>query len=227
MKRSEINRIIQDGIEFFKAHHFALPPFAFWSPEEWRSRGKEYDEIRDNHLGWDITDFGSGDYQHTGLFLLTLRNGNINIPKYRKTYAEKIMIVGESQVTPFHFHWKKTEDIINRGGGNLMIRLFNATSDGEFANTPVTVHSDGREYQVPAGATIKLVPGESITLYPGQYHSFWGEPGKGRVLVGEVSECNDDYTDNRFHEEIGRFPTIEEDEPPLYYLVNDYPEASE
>jgi len=46
-------------------------------------------------------------------------------------------------------------------------------------------------------------------------------------LVGEVSECNDDYTDNRFYEEVGRFPAIEEDEPPLYYLVNDYPQVSD
>lgn len=106
-----------------------------------------------------------------------------------------------------------------------MIRLFNSTDDGKFADTPVTVHRDGRTYEVPAGTTIKLEPGESVTLYPGQYHSFWGEPGKGRVLVGEVSECNDDFTDNRFYEEIGRFPAIEEDEPPLYYLVNDYPKS--
>ncbi|NLU52626.1 MAG: D-lyxose/D-mannose family sugar isomerase [Clostridiaceae bacterium] len=227
MKRSEINRIVQDGIEFFKAHKFVLPPFAYWSPEEWQTKGKEYDEIWDNHLGWDITDFGSGDFYNTGLFLFTLRNGNVSIPKYKKTYAEKIMIVGENQVTPFHFHWKKTEDIINRGGGNLMVRLYNSTSDGKFADTSVTVNSDGKEYEVPAGTTIRLQPGESITLYPGLYHSFWGEAGKGRVLVGEVSECNDDYTDNRFYEEIGRFPSIEEDEPPKYYLVNDYPKASE
>lgn len=107
-----------------------------------------------------------------------------------------------------------------------MIRLYNSTSDEELADTPVTINSDGREYEVPAGTTIRLQPGESITLYPGQYHSFWGEAGKGRVLVGEVSECNDDYSDNRFYKEIGRFPSIEEDEPPLYYLVNDYPSSS-
>ena len=65
-----------------------------------------------------------------------------------------------------------------------------------------------------------LEPGESITLVPRCYHTFWGEGG--RVLVGEVSLVNDDYADNRFFEPVGRFPDVEEDEPPLYLLVNDY-----
>lgn len=41
------------------------------------NKRKEYDEIRDNMLGWDITDFGLGDFEHTGFSLITLRNGNI------------------------------------------------------------------------------------------------------------------------------------------------------
>jgi D-lyxose ketol-isomerase len=54
------------------------------------------------------------------------------------------------------------------------------------------------------------------------YHRFYGEPGKGKVLVGEVSMVNDDTSDNRFHEVIGRFPSIEEDVEPLHLLVSDY-----
>jgi D-lyxose ketol-isomerase len=145
---------------------------------------------------------------------------------YTKPYAEKIMIVGENQITPYHFHFKKMEDIINRGGGNLVIQLYNSTGDGEFAATPVIVHSDGRKYEVPAGSKIRLLPGESITLHRGQYHSFWGEDGMGRVLVGEVSECNDDSADNRFYKAIGRFPSIEEDELPTYFLGKGYPAAN-
>ena len=67
-----------------------------------------------------------------------------------------------------------------------------------------------------------LLPGESITLEQGMYHRFYGQPGKGKVLVGEVSSVNDDSADNCFFETIGRFPTIVEDEAPLYLLVNDY-----
>ena len=36
---------------------------------------------------------------------------------------------------------------------------------------------------------------------------------------------NDDNVDNRFYEKQGRFPTIEEDETPLYLLCNEYPQA--
>ena len=36
---------------------------------------------------------------------------------------------------------------------------------------------------------------------------------------------NDDNADNRFYEPQGRFPTIEEDEEPLYPLCFEYPEA--
>ena len=42
------------------------------------------------------------------------------------------------------------------------------------------------------------------------------------MLVGEVSMVNDDRTDNRFFESIGRFPQIMEDEPPLHLLTMDY-----
>ncbi|MBV7389752.1 MULTISPECIES: D-lyxose/D-mannose family sugar isomerase [Enterococcus] len=222
MKRSEINQIIEEGIQFFDEQNYKLPPFAFWTMEDWQQKGPEYDEIKDNQMGWDITDVGSGDYEKEGLFLFTVRNGNLEDERYDKDYAEKIMIVKENQVTPHHFHWNKMEDIINRGGGNLMIQLYNATADEALADTPVTVYSDGRTYQVPAGTTVRLTPGESITLKPYQYHSFWGEDGQGQVLVGEVSKTNDDATDNRFLKTVGRFPEIEENEPVKYLLVGDY-----
>jgi len=226
IKRSEINKILKDAVNFLNEMNFVLPPFAYWSPEEWVSKSSEYDEIRENMLGWDITDFGSGDFRKTGLLLFTLRNGNMSKTyKYPKTYAEKIMIVEEEQVTPFHFHWNKMEDIINRGGGNLLIQLYNSTENGKFNQEKVKVSVDGRNYYVEAGSIITLAPGESICLYPGQYHKFWGEKGKGKVLVGEVSKVNDDNKDNRFYESIGRFPAIEEDEAPLYLLCNEYPPA--
>ena len=87
----------------------------------------------------------------------------------------------------------------------------------------VTVNVDGHKYEIEAGGTVILKPGESITMQRGQYHSFWGEPGYGKVLVGEVSMVNDDNADNRFYEPAGRFPEIEEGEPVLYYLCSEYP----
>ena len=223
MKRSELNKIMREAVEFADKMNFKLPPFAYWSPEEWAEKGHEYDEIRDNMLGWDITDFGSGDFMKIGLLMFTIRNGNFTDPKYVKPYAEKLLIVEEGQITPYHFHWKKMEDIINRGGGNLMIKVYNSTEDGEFADTDVEVMVDGRRYFVPAGSVVCIKPGESITLPTGQYHKFWAEGGK--TLVGEVSKVNDDRVDNRFYEPTGRFPEIDEDEAPLYLLGNEYPKA--
>jgi D-lyxose ketol-isomerase len=222
MKRSEINAIIRKADIFIKEHGFYLPPFAYWTPAEWRNKGEEVREIVKNGLGWDITDFGQGNYRQYGLFLFTIRNGNVeDLSRGKgKLYAEKIMIVDPDQITHFHFHWSKTEDIINRGGGKLVIRLYNATEDEMLADTDVTVSMDGVKRTVNAGDTVVLSPGESITLEPYCYHSFWG--AESRVLVGEVSTVNDDNADNRFHEPVGRFPAIEEDEEPLYLLVNDY-----
>jgi len=225
MKRSEINQIMRDAIAFLAKHCFRLPPFAFWTPADWATKGREADEIRDNMLGWDITDFGSNDFKTCGLFLFTMRNGNQKNPRYSKPYAEKILIVQEQQITPMHFHFKKMEDIINRGGGNLMIELHNSTPTGKLARTPVRVSLDGVRRVVPAGAVVRLTPGESITLVPGLYHKFWGEKGGGTVLVGEVSSVNDDTTDNRFLDPLPRFAAIVEDEPPLYLLAHEYPPA--
>ena len=222
MKRSEINSIIMESFNFIKSMNFALPPFAEWSADEWRNKGKECSEIVDNELGWDITDFGSGDFGRIGLTLVTLRNGSLKNPKYPKPYAEKIMVVRENQVTPMHYHFHKCEDIINRGGGSLIIQLYNKTEDDRLADTAVRVSIDGVEKIFSPGENIVLKPGESICMVAGLYHKFWGESGGGMVLVGEVSKVNDDNVDNRFLEPVGRFPSVDEDEPPIWLLCNEY-----
>ena len=221
MKRSEINALIKEAISFTEKMNFKLPPFAYWSPTDWEDKGEEFDEIRDNMLGWDITDFGSGNFEKVGLLLFTIRNGNGKNEKYKKPYAEKILISDVGQVTPCHFHWSKMEDIINRGGGELVIEVYNSTNDGELDNTDVDINMDGRHFKVKAGSRVRLKPGESISIQQGMYHKFWAEGEK--VLVGEVSMVNDDTADNRFYLPAGRFPEIEEDEAPIHYLANEYP----
>ena len=136
MKRSEINKVIKEFEALLKEYKFALPPYLSFTPEEWQEKGHEYDEIRDNALGWDVTDYGEGNFDKKGLALITIRNGNANNPKYTKTYAEKIMMLREGQLSPNHFHWKKMEDIINRGGGNVVFHLWNATKDEELGDPP-------------------------------------------------------------------------------------------
>ena len=230
MRRSHVNALITDAQEFCDLMNFRLPPFAYWSPENWARKGHEFDEIRQAKLGWDITDYGMGDHSKVGLSLFTLRNGIPGQPDNPKTYCEKLLLVGENQITPCHYHWSKTEDIICRGGGNLICQVWNAADDDSLADTPVTVNVDGHVYQVPAGFELRLTPGEGITLPSKQYHEFWAEPGTGMSLVIEVSKVNDDANDNNFFPVpgrplVGRFSEIEEDEPALHYLCNEYPEA--
>ncbi|GHV60425.1 hypothetical protein AGMMS49587_01630 [Spirochaetia bacterium] len=222
MKRSEINRNIRETIRFIDEMKFKLPPFAYWTPESWKNKGTEYDEIRQNQLGWDLTDFGSGDFDKTGLFLFTIRNGNLYNPACKKNYAEKILIVNPGQVTPYHYHKNKMEDIINRGGnGVLNVQVYSSLNERELdKKSPVPVAVDGRNYQVDPGTVVKLSSGESITLFQGVFHQFWSDDAK--LLLGEVSMVNDDHQDNFFLEERGRFPAVEEDEKPLFLLVSDY-----
>ncbi len=222
MKRSTINRLMEEAVALLQRWNFALPPFAFWSPDDWRGKGPECDEIRRNALGWDITDFGLGEFESNGVLLFTIRNGNPADPEGSKPYCEKIIVSKPGQRCLLHFHWQKVEDIINRAGGVLAMRLYGSDETEQVdRSTPLAVSLDGVRTEVPAGGVVRLGNGESICLEPGMYHEFWaeGEP----TLIGEVSAVNDDAADNRFADPVGRFPEIEEDEPPLYYLCNEYP----
>jgi D-lyxose ketol-isomerase len=226
MRRSEINNLIEEAKTLLHQSNITLPPFAYWSPEDWKSKGDECDEIRDCMLGWDVTDFGTGRFHETGLLVFTLRNGHPTLKKYRnKTYCEKILIVQPGQHCPLHFHWLKTEDLINRCGGNLVFKIYNAAKSENLAETDVTVSLDGVETTFPAGARVTLRPGESMTVPSHLYHEFWVEEGDAPVIAGEVSKVNDDRSDNRFLMTGGRFPEIEEDCPPTHYLCTEYPAA--
>ena len=185
MKRSEVNRYIKEMENLAKENGFCLPPFCNWTPEEWEEKGHEYDEIRDNMLGWDITDYGLGDFEKVGFALITLRNGNQHNPKYKKVYAEKLLMLKENQHSPMHFHWVKSEDIINRGGGTLIIHVYNDDGNEELdLVNDVLVNMDGRSFYVPAGTGVELKPGESITLWP--YQSiFWSRLRRRQALRGK------------------------------------------
>lgn len=229
MKRSEINTALRELEEMCRKYCCYLPPFCSFTPEDWKTKGHEYDEVRDCMLGWDITDFGLGDFGKTGFSLITIRNGNRAMAeKYPKVYAEKLLYLRENQHAPMHFHWYKTEDIINRGGGTVLIRVYRSKEDEAIdREAEITVHVDGKAFTVPAGTRIRLTPGESIHIPQYLYHDFTVEPGSGAVLLGEVSQCNDDTSDNRFNPPVGRFPEIEEDEAPYRLLCNEYPRAAE
>jgi D-lyxose ketol-isomerase len=223
MQRSAINDAIRFAEEMLARHRFALPPFAAWTRQDWRARRDEAREIIRARLGWDITDYGQGDFGRIGLTLFSIRNGDAAALKkgHGMLYAEKALIVLKQQVCPSHFHLSKTEDIINRGGGRLVLELVNTHPDhSPDESSEVRVMTDGMARKLPARGKLSLRPGESVTLVPGLAHAFWAEDDD--VFVGEVSTVNDDETDNVFLEKVGRFPSIDEDAPPHRLIVGDY-----
>ncbi len=221
MKRSEINTILREGEAFIRDHGFMLPRFASFAPDEMRALSDT--AIYHNRLGWDVTDYGEGRFSEYGLFLFTVRNGNIEdlAKKSGMLYAEKIMISRDMQISPMHTHYSKVEDIINRAGGVLVLELYGSRDDGSIDREKgVEVVVDGVARTIAAGDKLQLMPGESVTLVPGVWHAFWAEHGD--CMIGEVSTVNDDLNDNWFEEEIGRFSELEEDEEPWRLLVSDY-----
>lgn len=222
MKRSRINDILRAADGMIRHFGFALPPFAYWSPQTFQRR-TDAARIVAARMGWDITDYGQGRFDQMGLSLFTLRNGDLADLQRGggMCYAEKLLISRQDQLSPMHTHGLKAEDIINRGGATLVVELFGSDDRGGFAgNRGGRVRCDGIDRAFAPGEKLRLAPGESVTLMPGDWHAFWGEGGD--VLIGEVSTVNDDLTDNIFREPIGRFATIDEDEPPLHLLVSDY-----
>jgi len=222
MKRSQINTAIKRMEKLLEEYRFALPGFCAWTAEDWLTKGEARGRVTDRMLGWDITDFGLGGFDKIGLTLITIRNGRVG-QSGTKPYAEKIMMLKSGQLCPMHFHWTKTEDIINRGGGRLCFKLYGADKDEGLSRADLTLDRDEERVTLPAGGEIALLPGESLTLPPRAYHQFWVPEDSRDTLIGEVSSLNDDNADNRFYEPIGRFPGIEEDEPMYRRLVIEYP----
>ncbi|NPD65788.1 D-lyxose/D-mannose family sugar isomerase [Lichenicola cladoniae] len=230
MKRSLLNTVIAQAEEDFGRAGVFLPAFGRWGVDDWRGRQRVGDPVKDCGLGWDVTDFGGGRFEEEGLLLFTVRNGIVGSTEAgNRPYAEKIMISRRDQLTPLHRHVQKVEDIINRfslsPNALLAIRLFGMRDDGSVdEDGSLVAHLDGEAMEVAAGTVLLLAPGESITLFPGTYHAFWGEGGA--VVVGEVSSVNDDKADNFFASPLARFSSIEEDAIPYRLLVNDYDATS-
>ncbi len=173
MKRSRISEILREGDAFIRSFGYFLPPFAHWSVADMRARDTSI--LQERGMGWDITDYGQEKFDDPGLFLFTTRNGiQAGLLSGRgMLYAEKIMISRQNQISPMHRHNLKAEDIINKGGGRLVLELFAPNADGSIDRTGgVTVLVDGQMVNLPAGGLLKLDPGESVTLLPGVWHAF-------------------------------------------------------
>ena len=159
---------------------------------------------------WDVTDFGLGDWKTHGLVLINLST--------EPEYCEKLMYAKAGMVTPCHCHHKKKEDIICRCG-EMIVRAWPAKpNESEGKRFPITINGERRE--LAGGEPLRLRSGERITLPPFVYHEF--VPTTPECIIGEVSTANDDTNDNFFYNpDVGRFPELVEDEPPLARLVSE------
>lgn len=225
MKRSEINKQIKWAMQACERLGFRLPSFAFWSNETWEANKDRTEHMVSVCQGWDVTDYNSGMFDQVGAVLFTLRNGNIYDPSKGTPYCEKIIAMKAGQMLPMHFHYSKTEDIINRCGGTLCVRVFNSKPESEGyeidPESDVHLRLDGLPVTIPAGGTVEIENGNSITLFPYIYHEFYAKEECGDLIVGEVSSINDDSKDNHFAKPCN-LPPIEEDEPAVYRLCNGY-----
>lgn len=223
MKRSEVNRAIEWAKELLKKNNVTLPAMAYWDMDTWKANAKNLDTVREVMLGWDITDFGTGDFEKIGSVFYTVRNGSMKNPSVGVPYCEKYIVMKEGQRLPEHYHVWKTEDVINRaGGGVLQVFLWNADHDGNQLDTDVEIYMDGIKHVVKAGEPVLVYPGCSLSITPYIAHIFGPLPGSGDLIVGEVSKVNDDNTDNYWLEQTYRFSKIEEDESIIHPLCNEY-----
>jgi D-lyxose ketol-isomerase len=226
MKRSQINQELSWAKDLLEKSNIKLPPFGYWTLEEWKSGSRDLSTIKEVMLGWDITDYGKNQFNQLGAVLFTLRNGSLKDNKVGTPYAEKLIVLKDGQRLPIHYHASKTEDIINRAGGVLAIKLYHSLENGEVDyHSEVQADLDGISKVFAAGEEINIYPGNSITLRPFVYHLFWAKEGCGDLVCGEVSSINDDNTDNFNAEDVSRFSKVEEDEPILHPLCNEYYEV--
>ena len=222
MKRSVINRAMQWADTYLRANNIHLPEYAYWPLETWKDNASRLETIRKVMLGWDVTDFGMDDFDHIGAVLYTVRNGSIDDKSAGVPFCEKYIVMRDGQRLTNHYHVAKTEDIINRAGGVLRLYLWKVDpATGKMTDEDVDVYMDGVLHTFKAGEEVLVEPGNSISLTPYIAHIFGPKPGSD-LVVGEVSSINDDNTDNYFLEECLRYTTIEDDEPMVCPLCNEY-----
>ncbi|MCS7048170.1 MAG: D-lyxose/D-mannose family sugar isomerase [Verrucomicrobiae bacterium] len=187
MKRSEVNAALARAMRCFAEHEWALPP----------------------NPGWDVTDFGLGDFSRYGAVLVNLAQ--------EEEYSEKVIYMTYRQAIPNHCHRRKKEDIICRVGV-ISVQLFFGQPGKWDAEGVIQINNVKRPHR--SGDVVHLRAGERVTIPPPVYHEFWALSDE--AIVGEVSTKNDDLHDNFFvNPRVGRFPKVEEDEPPLVWLVSE------
>jgi D-lyxose ketol-isomerase len=212
MKRSQINAALQAARDLLARCQWDLPEWADWSEAEHAANPAVSACLYAQELGWDVTDFGQGDFEARGVTSFCIRNGEPALLS-NQPGCEHLHFVADGQIWPFHAHKAKREEITVRCGGNLMVAF---TRHGSFEDAPVWI--DGSPINDPYSRFIRLSPGQSISIPCGLQHSLWSEPNSGPTLFSETSTSRNDRSDSFFLEEQTRFLPIDEDQPKLLPL---------
>jgi D-lyxose ketol-isomerase len=222
VKRSFIDSRIVATAALCDKHGVKLPPFAFWSEEQYRDDPAAAQRIAEGGLGWNVSEFRPGGFAAEGLVVFTSRMGDWRqlATGCGRLYGEKLLVAEDGQRTPHHYHIVKTEDILNRGGARFVVELFKVDHAGTPLKERFRVLKDVKTLDIGPGDRVSLEPGESIVLEPFVAHAFWAEGGT--TLGGEVSLVNDDATDNYFLPPLAPLTPIEEDQPGKFVTVRDH-----
>ena len=220
MQRSRINTLLADAEDFLAACRVALPPFAFWTPDEFERR------VRDGHerlvaagMGWLVSDFGLDDFAADGVVGFCSCSGTDQ--QDGRTYAERHLVLREGQRIPHRFHRRRCKDLINCGPGNLCLCLHRTNPDDGLDETAnVQVQVDGLTRKLAPGARLVLRPGERALIEPVIFHQCRAE--QDDLVAREVSSATDEESDTLFLPQVGLAAAIEEDEMPRRLLVSDY-----
>ncbi len=76
MKRSFIDARIEAMAALCERYGVRLPPFAWWSEENYRAAPEAARRITQASLGWNIVEFRPGAFAAEGLGVFTLRMGD-------------------------------------------------------------------------------------------------------------------------------------------------------
>lgn len=234
MKRSEINAAIERAIGNAKKFGVALPKWADWHPQQFDSSA---DGIRHQKLGWKVVDFGVGDFPNCGLVIFALcspiadesgepvtKPQTIADRDYPVTgFSRKYLFVQAGQTEPHHFHRQKArKEVTVIAGASVRFELAWADGDTLLSDKDVDVQVDGIWHHLPAGGSIVVAPGETITL-PGELSHIISVPEGGQdTIMLETSTANNDSNDNIFPFMTPTSVPVEEDAKVRYQLLDEH-----
>ena len=131
MKRSRVNEIIREADAFIRSFGYVMPPFAYWTPDELQGAPAAPASSTPGSAGTSPTTArATSTSSACSCSPCATAAPPISPRGSGMLYAEKIMISRKDQLSPMHRHDVKAEDIINRGGGTLVLELFSRDADG-------------------------------------------------------------------------------------------------